>query len=131
MNFSFPVAADFAFLAAAACFYSFRKILLNFNYFSFFYALHTIVHDFGLNRCEVEGGLKRVDRMSAAIISFVRFAAFHIFLCTVFPCVFLLASAKTVFSTWIEESFPRLSAPTHRQSVSSRAFNMQRASQIM
>lgn len=88
MNFRFPVAAaDCAILAAAAArFYSLRKILLNFNLlFSFSFTLHTIAHDFGLIRCEVEGGLKRVDRMSAAIISFVRFAAFHIFSAMCFP----------------------------------------------
>lgn len=84
MNIRFPVAADFAFFAP---FYSLRKFsFLKLLFFTSFF-LYTIVHGFGLNRCEVEEGLNRVDRMSAAIISFVRY--FHNFLCNVYPCVFV------------------------------------------
>lgn len=58
--------ADFAFLRifhrnASNFFYSLsRKFSFSFNYFSLFFifsVLRTTVHDFGLNRCEVEAGL--------------------------------------------------------------------------
>lgn len=102
MNIRFPVAADFAFLLL---FYSLRKFsFLKLLFFTSFF-LYTIVHDFGLNRCEVEEGLNRVDRMSAAIISFVRY--FSQIFSAMCIHVFSFPSSETAFDTTAGENFPR------------------------
>lgn len=53
-----------------------------------------------------------MDRMSAAIISFVRFAVFHIFSALCFHVFSLFAFAKTVFSALSKRIFTSLIAPT-------------------
>lgn len=93
-------------------FYSLRNLLfflLNYFYFFTFFYTETLMVRFGLNRSKVGEGLNWVDRMSTAIISFVR--CFHNFsLQRTFPCVFLAPSSQLMFS--LREHFPTLCSLT-------------------